>query len=248
LVTAGYYENSDKTEVIDVVNSDNNCRPLANIPFDEIEGVTGGLIGNKPVICGGAIDYQKGDYRKDCFVIGQSVTNQPKMSSARAFATGVTLNKHTLWITGGRMSGDTNKKNYRSTEFIQLNGTRPGPDLPNFLQNHCLVALNSTTILLTGGRKNWSRSTMDVYYYHIDQHSWTKGPPMNTNRHGHSCAMFKSALHDNADVVAVVGGYDDHDSLLATSEFLIVGTDFWTQGRYRQEYRTLAHVTYKFVV
>jgi hypothetical protein len=57
------------------------------------------------------------------------------------------------------------------------------------------------------------------------------GPSMSTKRGGHSCAMFKSALHGNVDVVAVVGGNGVGWDPVETSEFLIVGTDNWTKGK-----------------
>jgi hypothetical protein len=152
LVTAGYDQFSDKTKVIDIFNSDNNCRPLAKFPVGMVQGATGGLIGNKPAICGGFMNDDGNDHRKDCFVIGQSVTKQPKMSKARGFAASVTFNENTLWVTGGL----TDNVYHKDTEFVQLNGTRPGPDLPIEVAYHCLVALNSTTILLIGGARGYA--------------------------------------------------------------------------------------------
>jgi hypothetical protein len=242
LVTTGSSFGSNKTEITDIVNAGNSCSQLASFPIDFVYGTTGGLIDNAPLICGGYTLYN-GVALDECFVIGKTETTvATTMSTPRGNAASATLNRNTLWVTGGAASHSPPP--LQTTELVQLSGTRPGPDLPVPLTRHCVVALNSTTFLVIGGYTNFT-VTNAVYYYRFDTNSWIPGPPLSTTRQFHACTRFTSALHGNLDVVLVAGG-SEHFNFLDTSEILIVGTDSWTPGTYHSVTEILSCCTCTF--
>jgi hypothetical protein len=65
------------------------------------------------------------------------------MTKPRSAAASVVLNGSTLWLTGG-YTQDINEET-KTTEFVQVNGPSPGPDLPLKVGYHCLVSLNDST-------------------------------------------------------------------------------------------------------
>jgi hypothetical protein len=91
-----------------------------------------------------------------------------------------------LWVTARLVRGVDGTGTTKSTEFVQLTGTRPGPDLPFEVDSPCLVSLNYANILLIGGE-------LATFYYNIDHKTWTEGPLLITERSWHSCALFKSS-------------------------------------------------------
>jgi hypothetical protein len=71
----------------------------------------------------------------ECFTIIDD-TIEPvavKLTHPRYLAASVVLNGNTLWLTGGKFALPQPR---RSTEFVQLTGTTPGPELPKALANH----------------------------------------------------------------------------------------------------------------
>jgi hypothetical protein len=214
LVTIGDVEGSKKLEIIDLEDPTNVCQPsfLADYPIDQVYAASGGLLtNNNALICGGfgikSLD--------DCFAINENgIKNESRLSQPRAWPASVVWNSTTLWLTGGGLDGSGITK---STEFVQLTGTTPGPDLPLEVYHHCLVSLNETTALLIGGNLPTTSSNA-TFFYNTDHKTWTDGPSMITGRAEHSCALFKSPQHGHTDTVIVTGGSDVYS--LASTEFL----------------------------
>jgi hypothetical protein len=232
LVTTGFDGGSKKNEIIDLADATNVCQPsslMAEYPLDRVQGASGGLLtNNNALICGG-VYVSENDRLDDCFSINEGGARATsKLTHTRAFAASVVWNSTTLWLTGGDIggSGYTN-----STEFVQLIGTTPGPDLPLEVVHHCLVALNDTTVLLVGG---WTRTrSKATFFYNTDHKTWTKGPLLITGRSNHACALFKSPLNGNTDTVIVTGGVGENEELRST-EFLNLDSSFrnsWKSGK-----------------
>jgi hypothetical protein len=100
------------------------------------------------------------------FPIEANVTlTQPRKLGASVVINGGT----TLWITGGQLVGN---KVTNLTEFVELNGTRNGPDMPLALNIHCLVSLNDTTVILIGGNTGGSTKTSATFFYNIEHQTW----------------------------------------------------------------------------
>jgi hypothetical protein len=227
LVTTGSAIGSKKMEIMDLEDPTNVCQPssfLADYPIDRVRAVSGGLLtNNNALICGGEGGSKRLD---DCFSINHNgIKNGSSLSQPRSYAASVVWNSTTLWLTGG-IIGNVRTK---STEFVQLTGTTPGPDLPLEVANHCLVSLNDTTLLLIGGYlQNRTRSKASIYY-NTDHMTWTDGPSLTIGRTGHSCALFKSPQHGHTDTVIVTGGQNAGN--LASTEFLSLESNSWQSGK-----------------
>jgi hypothetical protein len=228
LVTNGADEGSKKIEIIDLDDPTNVCQPsfLADYPFDKVKGASGGLLtNNNALICGGK-DYDVNERLDDCFAINENgIKNGPRVSQPRHNAASVVWNSTTLWLTGGWLDTGITK----STEFVQLTGSTPGPDLPLEVSSHCLVSLNDTTLFLIGGYLpdlTYSKATV---FYNTDRKTWTDGPSLTIGRRSHSCALFKSPQHGHTDTVIVTGGYNG--GYLAITEYLNLESNSWQSGK-----------------
>jgi hypothetical protein len=220
-------EESKKMEIIDLDDPTNVCQPsfLGDYPLEEVYGASGGLLtNNNALICGGLDMVDK--RLDDCFVINENgIKPSARLTKPRSFAASVVWNSTTLWMTGGQLD-DTRRT--KSTEFVQLTGTTPGPDLPLEVSNHCLVSLNETTLLLMGGYISGGASN-STYYYNTDHKTWTDGPSMITGKAQHSCALFKSPQHGHTDTVIVTGGYNS--GYPASPEILNLDSNSWRSGK-----------------
>jgi hypothetical protein len=111
-----------------------------------------------------------------------------------------------------------------STLFINPNSepqVTEGPDTPKPVSGHCLVQINETTILMTGGG-----GSNETYFFNVNTSNWTQGPNMIENRTFHSCGIF----YLNKQLTVLVAG----NSLIFTNttELLNVyyGTE-WIPGK-----------------
>ena len=75
LVTSGQYlnryENGLHSEVIDIENETRRCYELPNLA-QPVEGAAGGLVGGKPLICGGFSEDQSNGASNKCFILGEN--------------------------------------------------------------------------------------------------------------------------------------------------------------------------------
>ena len=140
----GGYEES--IEMIDLSISGNyQCPYWVNYPI-AIHGAIGGLLEGIPIICGGLNHAYTSN---KCYKITSKKSYQNvTMSTMRSNAAGVVINGSTLWITGGK---DHNANALSSSEFIQLNGTMPGPELPIPLVGHTMVNIDNDLTMVIGG-------------------------------------------------------------------------------------------------
>jgi hypothetical protein len=219
LVTTGVsYDNSVKSEVIDLKDPNNICQNLEDYPI-KVQGAVGGLLNQvDPLVCGGL------PYTKSCYVV-----NQPGQSSEmleeRVWSASLTLNSTHLWITGG-LNG--NGYELRTSEFVSMGQPAvKGPDLPYAVYGHCLVGVNSSTALLCGG--NNGEYLSECHYMDLEDHSWSQGPSMMTKRWTHSCGIFQSAAHQGRNVVIVAGGFNPA-ILMDSVEMLDPTTNTWNEG------------------
>jgi hypothetical protein len=123
----------------------------------------------------------------------------------------------------------------KTTELVSLSGVIPGPDLPVLTLDHCLVKLNETTILMTGGgSKGWQSqyNRNSVYFYNIDAGVWTQGPNMLHARRAHGCSLFYNPANCYKPTVVVSTGWNGQ--YLDSTEFLVLepgsNTIKWTEG------------------
>jgi hypothetical protein len=231
LVTTGRIRGSKKMKIMDLKDPTNVCQPsfLADYQIDNVGGASGGLLtNNNALICGG-MDRTDGEILDDCFSINHNgIRKTARLSQPRFDAASVVWNSTTLWMTGS-LAGSGRTK---STEFVQLTGTTPGPNLPIEVFGHCLVSLNDTTALLIGGILQDRTRSKATFFYNTDHKTWTVGPSLILGRSSHSCALFKSPQHGHTDTVIVTGGYISR-YLAASTEFLNLESNSWESGKAR---------------
>ena len=101
------------------------------------------MIQGNPLKCGGR-------YSSDCFSFenGEWVLSE-NMETARAFAAAEQLHDGRILVTGG--TGDTGFLN--TAELLTEEGWEEAsvPTLPAQMGKHCLVQINSTTVMAIGG-------------------------------------------------------------------------------------------------
>ena len=113
-------------------------------------GMTGGLIGDTVIICGGIIsDISDWNSFANCYSLTfEKATLVTHMSVRRSTAASIVFNDNALWITGGF---NHNVEVLASTEYVTMTKTMSGPDLPIALQSHTMVAINKTFSMIIGG-------------------------------------------------------------------------------------------------
>ena len=70
-----------------------------------MQGATGGLVSNTPIICGGGWVNNDASHASDeCHILdGRKLTLNTTMTLKRYRAASIVLNENTLWITGGKV-------------------------------------------------------------------------------------------------------------------------------------------------
>jgi hypothetical protein len=72
------------------------------------------------------------------------------------------------------------------------------------LQGHCLIKLDSDTVLLVGGSNEAGLPSHYSWSYNFINGTWTLGPPLWESRYGHFCGKFKA--YQNNRTFAVIAG------------------------------------------
>ena len=131
------------------------CIPWANYPYST-KGATGGFAGfnsliivcggEKPDIsdvCGGDIP----DMSDKCNIVTPKKTEiLTTMQSARYDASSLILKEKILWVCGGNNGINI----LSSSEYIEIESTA-GPEMPEALEGHKMIAITDDLILFTGG-------------------------------------------------------------------------------------------------
>ena len=231
LVTTGEpFSVGQKTEVIDMKNSNFKCPGLPDYPMEMAYGV-GGLIGKVPLICGGHKGYFRNSSREfydDCYKLQQKQwVRAGKLTQARSqMGSGNVVIDNHLFVSGG-ISG--NHRSYSSVnEMIGLQSSSRLKDLPppkHF--NHCNIAINDTHLMLIaiGGR--------EYFLFDVRTEEFSQAPMLNNRRQNHACV--KAKIGDK-QVALVTGGTSKENrkyARLNSTEYFdlsqpIIG---WTSGK-----------------
>ena len=100
-----------------------------------------------------------------------------EMMIRRQLMSSVVLNESKIWVTGG-LFDDGERLN--STEVISLDQPSvQGPKLPFTVSDHCLVLVNSSTILLIGGIQNSQASNKTWIIDPSKDFQIKEGPSLN---------------------------------------------------------------------
>merc|ERR1711915_187254 len=152
------------------------------------------------------------------------VEGQP-MNEARAHAASVQLGDKWM-VSGGRRDGGSFSQ-VASTELLSADGSWSNYiNLPKAMSRHCLVAINSTHIFMSGGNLNSfiSSTQSSAYIFDSVQEQWTEMENMAVARSDHGCAL----LPDGNVLVAGGSGLDGKD--LSSTESFSLSSLTWSPG------------------
>ena len=194
------------------------CNKWPKFPIGVSE-VTGGLIGDTVVICGGHnID--------ECYsMTSEKATNVTHMSVWRLYTASIVLNDNTLWVTGGYHTSIL-----ASTEYVTLTETIDGPDLPMALAHHAMVAINSTCSMVIGGYDEEVEHSASTFYYDRSEGEWITGPILIQGRNRHAAGIVTDEVTDE-DIIVVTGGSYSPDSWFDLDSTEILQDGEWVQGK-----------------
>jgi hypothetical protein len=149
------------------------------------------------------------------------------MNSVRVYAAAAQLKDGKLLVTGGHdMSGSSLK----SAEMLTEEGWESNiPSLPVTIIYHCMVTVNSTTVMAIGGVQNGKGYLGKTYYFTFGEESWTLGPELKNKRRYHSCGKIRRNKESEEMSIIVAGGVDG-SSLLPSVEILDDGSNEWQTG------------------
>ena len=214
---------TDTCEVINLSSSASTCKNPPNFPANIFQAIGGlGFKGN-PIICGGG---QNGAYSNNCYLLGKNEwVSSASMTSVRVRAAAAQLKDGKLFVTGGY---DGLGSSLNSAEMLNEEGWESNiPSLPVTIAEHCMVTVNSTTVMAIGGYQNgYSGKT---FYFTFGDESWTEGPELKYKRGWHSCGKIRRNKDSQQMSIIVAGGWDG-GSYLSSVEILGEGSNEWQTG------------------
>ena len=151
MLIGGWPQTNSKITEGYILNTGESLLEFPTFPF-EIYSQTGGLISkNTIMICGG---YHTPDFLTNCYTLTdengyfeQSASlHVPRLKSASV------VTKNGLWITGGFHGWNENNTFLSSTEFVTPTQALMGPEMPYAITGHCIIKIDESTVILTGGR------------------------------------------------------------------------------------------------
>ena len=193
-------------------NPDSECSNLTKYPL-KIFISFGSLNYNEwPMICGGWSRYNStyGSSSKECnyFENGEWKSTFP-LNLPRDGASILQIldvNKDLkLFVNGGVNSGAFSN----SSEVLNTNGWDINlPELPVKIFAHCIVQLNSTTIMAIAGDQITTTTSNETFLLNMEQEEWVQGPTLNFKRTAQSCGRIHKSATSHEFVIIVVGGWD----------------------------------------
>ncbi len=193
---------------------------------EKVYSAVGGFVKGVPLICGG-YNTESIVYENICHTVGkEDGAGLPfNMTDARFLASSIVINEgKVLWITGGR---DRSYTKLNTSNYVNVvGGSNIGPDLPTQLSSHCILTVNDSTVMVTGGV--WRLEA--TWYYTFESGVWTSGPNMIYGRHAHVCGALKDSNNGKKITVAATGYTKFEFDRANSTELLIDGTDEWILG------------------
>jgi hypothetical protein len=219
---------TNNVEIIDLTSTETICDNFPDYPIvaDRAKGALG--YQEVPLICGGV--YQT------------SPTNECKIFENGAWRTSGSMKepRFNFAITKSPFGNDTklflsggyNSQMLATAEVLTKNGFEKVPlELPVGMDYHCMVMLNSTSIIFLGGRQD-SRSTSstNTFILNTEMMQWSNGPRLNILRLAPSCARIAKNSQETEQSVIVAGGSSFDGTDISSVEILDVGSNQWRMG------------------
>jgi hypothetical protein len=213
-------------EIINLESSATTCKNPPNFPAT-VYGAIGGLrFKENPIICGGT---QNGSHSNKCYSLENNEwVSYVSMNSVRAKAAAAQLQDGKLLVTGGYV-GNFDLDALNSAEMLTEEGWDSKiPSLPVTIYGHCMVTVNSTTVMVIGGYQNVQYSGKTFVFTSVKE-SWIEGPELKYKRSWHSCGKIRRNKESQEMSIIVAGGYDE-PSYLSSVEILEEGANDWQAG------------------
>jgi hypothetical protein len=210
-------------EVINLASSASTCKNPPNFPAKVYAAIGGlGFKGN-PFVCGG---YQNGVRSNNCYSLENNEwISSASMNSVRYAGAAAQLQDGQLLVTGGE---DGPYSYLNSAELLTEEGWESNiPSLPVTIRYHCMVTVNSTTVMAIGGWQN-DLISGKTFYYTFGEESWTEGPELENKRGYHSCGRIRRNKESQEISIIVAGGLGG--SYLSSVEILDEGFNEWQTG------------------
>ncbi len=223
LICGGSRLETEAYEVINIKSPTTICKNLPNFP-STIFGSIGGLEHKDfPIICGGQ---QDGTHSNRCYSLKNNEwVSSSSMNSVRSYAAAVQLPDGKILVTGGY----NGSLDHSSAEMLTEEGWESNiPSLPVAIAQHCMVAVNSTTVMVLGGFQNYQVSGR-TFYFTPEKGSWSQGPNLKYMRRRHSCGRVRRDKESQAMSIIVAGG-SDNSFYLSSVEILDESSHEWWTG------------------
>ncbi len=147
------------------------------------------------------------------------------MTSIRSYGSAAQLEGGKILAAGGSSGTFLN-----SAEILTDQGWESKiPSLTVNIVNHCMVTVNSTTVMVIGGWQNYQYS-VKTFYFTIGDQGWTQGPDSMHNRRLHSCGKIRRDSQSQEMTIIVAGGYDGVSPFLSSVEILNKSSNEWQSG------------------
>ena len=234
LVAYGYSGDQNTVEIVNLDPSHPEliCDNLPNLPENR-HAATGQLYkGTLPTVCGG---YGIGaGYFSDCHQFQNGTWNpiasmSGKKSQMESFV--VSKDDEESFVVAGGWYGE-GLSTAESFDGQKWNEDQ-FEDLPEPVFRHCLVKVNNTMLISTGGRIN-SDYSGNTNVLNVLDNTWTPGPQLRDPRSEHTCGVMNWKNPDTGSqekVVVVAGGVGDPGFVLSTELlFLDQFNSGWVAG------------------
>jgi len=217
-------DNTNTCEVINLASSTSTCKNPPNLPAKVNKAIGGLGFKENPILCGG---WQNDVRSNKCYSLENNEwVSSASMNSVRVNAAAAQLKDGQLLVTGGY---DSSGSYLNSAEMLTEEGWESNiPSLPVTISVHCMVTVNSTTVMVIGGYQNVQYSGK-TFYFTFGEESWTEGPELKNKRSYHSCGKIRRNKESQEMSIIVAGGYDG-SSLLSSVEILDEGSNEWQTG------------------
>jgi hypothetical protein len=219
----GGYANIDTCEVINLASSASTCNNPPNFPATVYAAIGGlGFKGN-PILCGGS---QTNATSNKCYSLENNEWfSIASTNSERAYAAAAQLQDGKLLVTGGYDGSDY----LSSAEVLTEEGWENNiPSLPVTIWGHCMVTVNSTTVMAIGGYQNGQISGK-TFYFTFGEESWIAGPELKDKRVGYSCGKIRRNKESQEMSIIVAAGWGG-SSYFSSVEILDEGSNEWQTG------------------
>jgi hypothetical protein len=215
-------------EVIDLESTTSKCSQVTPYPV-ALHGSMGGIgMNEKPIVCGG---YGSSAHHSECYKLDKiwqtSISLKATIAYGAIAPSPFTNKSHHFILSGGRSQSSS----YLNTVDVlkETEWERLSSHLPTVMHQHCMVLMNSTTLITVGGHN--ANYLKDTYILNAARSpSWAPGPPLKYSRHIHSCSRIRKNANDLLEFsIIAVGGYNNSGSMTSV-ELLDEGASQWRDG------------------